>query len=84
MENSALGLAGNVNRSDIKEEINNLRTLIDMVRDMNISLDEIFEHCSKNSGKTAKDVEREIRGSFATFMLEQVDLFEKLEKIFEE
>lgn len=69
MENSALGIAFGSVPTDIKKQVEEFKELAEMLSNMDIPLDEIFEHLSKGKeDTTAKDMEREIRTGIATYL----------------
>ena len=72
MENSALGICGDIKSSlpTIEEDCKKIEELAMMLKNMDISLDEICERLSKGrTDTTAKDIERFFREKMSNELL---------------
>jgi hypothetical protein len=76
---SNLGLAlSKESRENIQEGIAQTNELITTIENMDVPLSEIFAKLGENAGKTAIEIEREMRIGFAEKMRESIAIMEAL------
>ena len=82
---SNLGLAlSKESKENIQEGIAQTNELITAIENMDVPLSEIFAKLGENKGKTAVEIEREMRIGFAEKMREAIVIMETLVEITKE